>query len=250
MNHPKTISADNLINEFVKHYNQLHKTNLTITEWPDKKERNKPACDALAESNYLTLAIEHTTIDSFLNHRADNDRFIRAVGSLEKELKDKFQDRITLTIAIDSIQTGIDWDIIKINIRVWLIENVPRLPFGNQERWIEDVPFPIQISKSKCTSPGLFVSRFAPENLEDQMAKIIRRALESKNGKLGVYKNAGNYTLLLIESDDIALLDVPKVRSALKTAIESGAPSGNIDEIWFADTSISQKHEFYLLFKK
>ena len=48
---------------------------------------------------------------------------------------------------------------------------------------------------------------------------------------------------MLVENDDIALMNEAKMLDALREAYPDGLPQG-VDEIWFADTSISDKPQF------
>jgi hypothetical protein len=65
----------------------------------------------------------------------------------------------------------------------------------------------------------------------------LRLGVERRASKLLKYQWAGKTTILLIESDDIALRNGLTMLEALRVAFPDGVPGG-IDQIWHLDTSI------------
>jgi hypothetical protein len=57
-----------------------------IIDLPDKNVRNSPACDMLTLVGTRKVAVEHTSVDSFLSQRRDNRRFMEVLGPLRNEL--------------------------------------------------------------------------------------------------------------------------------------------------------------------
>jgi hypothetical protein len=68
----------------------------------------------------------------------------------------------------------------------------------------------------------------------------VREQLDRKAGKLSRYRDEGKITILLVESDDIALMDDSIMWESLRQAYPIGLPS-KVDQIWFADTSIREE---------
>jgi len=244
-----------LIRQFVKHYNHFPTHRLVITRWPDdqptQEEKTDKKCDMIAEQGDLKVAIEHKTIDSLVDQRLDSDKFMRVVGHLEQELKGRFTYRLELSMAVGSVPTGMDWSAIKGNIGKWLLESAPSLPCRLQDHTIAGVPFTVSISKEESDQPGLFVSRVAPapEDREEQMVEVMKKTIEKADDQLDSYHSARNHTILLLESDDIALANIPAIRLATSKALDAGVPSDNIDEFWLADTSAGESR-FHLLFDR
>ena len=58
-----------------------------------------------------------------------------------------------------------------------------------------------------------------------------------------LYQTPNITTVLLVENNDIALMNDLKLLDAIREAYPDGPPKG-VDEIWFADTSISDKPAF------
>ena len=71
----------------------------------------------------------------------------------------------------------------------------------------------------------------------------IRKLLDRKARKLRKYQGSSSTTIILLENDDIALMNEAKMLDALREAYPDGLPQG-VNEIWFADTSISDKPQF------
>jgi len=53
-------------------------------------------------------------------------------------------------------------------------------------------------------------------------------------------------TILLIESDDVALMDESIMLGGIRVAFSQKLPDG-VDEFWYVDTSIPEKVLFYKL---
>ena len=70
-----------------------------------------------------------------------------------------------------------------------------------------------------------------------------RQQLGSKIEKLAPYQKSGLITVLLIESDDIALMNEVKMLDAIRSTYPQGLPP-DMDRIWYLDTSIPTEMEF------
>lgn len=181
------------------------------------------------------FAIEHTSIDSLPNQRGKSDWFMRAAGGLVNELP-KLPYRLSITLEYDAINTGQDWTAIRKALKTWIIEDCPRLPDGHQTlENLPDIPFRLWVSKKSDRPPRILFSRTMPD--DNSLPHRIRQHLVKKIKKIVPYHKQGYITLLLIESDDIALIDFSYMARAIRKAYPHGLPPG-IDELWFIDTSI------------
>jgi len=70
--------------------------------------------------------------------------------------------------------------------------------------------------------------------------KRLNKQLDQKINKLSLYKDKDKNTILLVESDDVALMNDGIMWEGLRLAYPNGMPKG-LDEIWFADTSIPEE---------
>lgn len=211
-----------------------------MTRWPDKEDRQSRACDAYAEApDTPPLAIEHTLVQTFNDQKKDSARFMKICGELEDELKTTFSFRVSLTISTFSITTGGNWNKIKDTLHDWLVANVDKLPWGRSDHQVTDVPFPFTIKKRQDSNKQFGVARWAPSPVEGELVGIIARALSDKNDQLSKYRSLGATTILLLESDDIALVNWPTLYSAFLAA-QQCVSTPNIDQVWLARTYESQ----------
>ena len=232
------MDQDEIIRRFIERYNSCQGAQFTITGWPDKAERNQRACDAYAEAPGVPpLAIEHTNVETFQKQKRDSVRFSKVCGVLEKELHDAFPYNVTLIIPTFGIPTGTDWNSIRDALREWLLTQVSALPVGHTAHQAEGVPFRITIMKGDRLSRGFHVARTAPPSLEtdDELTEIVATALNNKNHQLQRYRANGDETILILETDDIALMNHIELYKAFLQA-SARAPTPNIDQVWIAET--------------
>lgn len=76
----------------------------------------------------------------------------------------------------------------------------------------------------------------------DTLSTRLRDLLDKKAKKLRKYQEEFT-TVLLVESDDIALMNGFKMREAIQAAYSDGPPQG-VDEIWFAHTAVPTAPRF------
>ena len=75
------------------------------------------------------------------------------------------------------------------------------------------------------------------------LAGRLEAQITRKAAKLKPYQVTGKRTILLPDSDDIALMNVEKLVDAVRTNFPLGAVEG-VDELRYADTSLSSVREF------
>jgi hypothetical protein len=213
--------------------------NLHIDRRPDEENSGHKDIDAIAGQ----FAIEHTSIDTLPKQRGKSDWFVQVVGGLEKELP-KPPYRLNIVLEYDAIAIGQDWAAIREAIKTWIIKNCPQLP--NARHNLENlpgIPFRLRVTKQSERPPRIIFSRISPE--DESLPGRIRQHLEGKEKikKLAPYQHRGFITVLLIESNDIALMNPFIMLEAFRNAYPVGFPPG-IDRIWYVDTSILSEIEF------
>ncbi len=222
-----------VIDAFIEYLREQGHPELTISCHPDKKNRGSPDIDAIAGP----FAIEHTSIDTLPNQRRNNDWFIRVVGEFEQELQSQISFRLSIIFPYDAVTKGQDWTTIRENLKNWILEKSPCLECGRHLlNNIHDIPFQLTMFKEHDLAPAVRFSRFPPDNayLPDRIKKLF----DKKGEKLKKYQDLGKTTVLLIESYDIALMDIQgrKILNAIREAYPLGLPVG-VDEIWYVDTA-------------
>ena len=232
------MSDRDVIDAFVAHLREDGNPSLYVERRPDEENRSSRDIDAIAGR----FAIEHTSIDTLPKQRRDADWFMRVAGSLERELVTTLPFRLSITLEYDAVKTGQNWSAIRAELKNWITNESPRLLDG---RFILDnlpgIPFRLHVVKSRERPPGVFFARFQPNN--DSLSSRVRVAFDRKAEKLAKYQAPGTTTILLIESDDIALMNDERMLKAILGAFPDGPPAG-VDQVWYADTSIASTVPF------
>ncbi|MDX2156561.1 MAG: hypothetical protein SFW09_08620 [Hyphomicrobiaceae bacterium] len=198
-------------------------------EWIDGAVKG----DALPEARANPFLIEHFTIDSTPDQRKLGAQFMKLVGGL----KQKFATvSFSLTIAMpdDIAQTGRDWERQRHALASWINDVAPTLSDGHHR----DVHVPgfaadFHIWKN-CAAPrpGVIFKRWPSK--ESGLVERLRNDVLRKASKLAVHKREDEHSLLLVESDDIALMNAHEFLGALRTAFPTGV--SGVDAIWFCHT--------------
>jgi hypothetical protein len=228
-----------VVDAFVSHLRQNGYPHLEVDRRPDEENRESPDIDAIAGP----FAIEHTSIDTVANQRRDSDRFGQIVRGLEDELSPKLHYRLNITLPYEGIQLGQDWSKLRELLREWIINESPNLPDGlHLLNDVPGIPFDLQVMKGTNRRPGLFFARFAPEDssLQNRLSFQLTRKVQ----KLIPYKKVGYTTILLVESEDIALMNRCIMLDGVRNAFANRLPEG-VDQIWYADTSIPDELLFH-----
>ena len=227
-----------VIDAFVTHLQDHGYPDLRVDRRPDKENRGTPDIDAIAGN----FAIEHTSVDTLPNQRRNSDWFMRAAGKVELEIDVSPSFRLSIILEYDAVAVGQDWTAVRSALKRWLVNEAPRLSDGQFVlENLPGIPFRLHVVKSSQRSPGVFFARFQPN--DDTLPLRIKVTFDRKAEKLLKYQNIGLTTILLVESNDIALMSDEKMLEAIKTGFFSGPPPG-VDQVWYANTSIESSLEF------
>jgi len=220
-----------------------------IFDYPDEKERKLPACDVLALIDGKKVAIEHTSIDSIPFQRRDNSRFMALLGPLEKELTGKLPTpgHYQLIVDMGVIPTGIKWDIVRSRITLWCQEVASSLEIGSSStasrHFIrekpEGIPFEVALYRWPGRDGKLRIARFMPHDLENKRVEVIVQSLVSRGVKISEYKDRGFRTILILESNDIALGNASDIGQAFVSAIHRSKLKRFPDEVYLVETEMA-----------
>lgn len=225
-----------VIRAFVEHLRDRGHPALQVDRWPE--DENPSGIDAIAGP----FAIEHTSIDTLPNQHRDSDWFRRAAGGLEQELPSNTPFRLTITLEYHAVSRGHNWAAIRQALKDWITNEAPRLADGPDVLdGIPGVPFRLHVTKASDRHPGVSFARWEPD--DDTLSDRIRAQFDRKASKLATYAGPGTTTVLVVETDDIALMNERKMLGAIRKAYPNDTPPG-VDQIWYADTSIPSKIEF------
>ena len=227
------------ITQFVAHLVENGYPDLTIDRWPD--DETPRDIDAIAGP----FAIEHTSIDTFINQRKSADWFLKAIHNLESELAGPLMFNLSVSFKHEEFTQRQSWPTIRSALKRFILEDVIHLGWGEHE--LDDVPgipFTVYIEKSSERPFLLTFRQFSPQNLSPEIpwSRVKRRPplpdnfrtqLDGKAKKLAPYKICGKTTVLLIESGDIAFMNPGIMRSWIKEAFHNDIPDG-VDQMWYA----------------
>jgi len=233
-----------VIDAFVAHLGTGGHPGLHVERRPDVENRDSEDIDAIAGP----FAIEHTSIDTVPNQRRDSDWFIRATGGLMEELGTVPPFRLSITLEYNAVRKGQNWAAIRGALKKFVGDEAPGLPEGQSV--VEsraDIPFRVHVVKSSGRRPGVFFSRFEPD--DDTLSARLKCTVDRKARKLAKYHSAEFTTVLLVENNDIALMNECKMREAIRRAFPGGLPP-SVDQVWYADTCLPSEIEFQELTPK
>jgi hypothetical protein len=227
-----------LIDRFIEHLAKGKYPGVELDRRPDEENRVAPEIDAMAGS----LAIEHTSVDSIPAQRRNSEWFMQAVGGLEDDIG-SLPFRLNVTLKYEAVTTGQNWTAIRRAMKDWIEkESIPLSDGVHLMTAIPGIPFDFTVRKSCSREPGIFFARVVPD--ESKLVERVRSQIDRKVEKLLPYKQTGLTTVLLIENEDVALMNEIVMRKAVEEAYPKGLPEA-IDELWYADTSLSSDIAFY-----
>ncbi len=227
-----------------------------------EKDHVGPPVELRLKLGTQEYAIEHTRIEAF---EGEIERWVALeclVGLVEKAVCGKLPGPAIYNMSFpsDSVIRVSKSDLKKYQeiLAEWVLETALHLYGKIQGRnesksqdFIREKPCGFQHKiKLSCTitgppsaqEPGRFgAARMAPEDSEALTTRRLRRALFQKIPKLWCCKSEGARTVLVLESDDIALTD-PNLMGNLLNGLqeEFAAELPFPDEIYFVDTSSSK----------
>lgn len=226
------------MDEFLRVYNSAQAGPHVAVSHPDQDNRDSKDIDALANADgYPRLAIEHTKIETLDYQNRDSAWFIKAFGSLEQDFKNALPFSVILVFPYQNVVPGQRWPEIREAIRQWLTSTILNLPVGRSDHSIPEVPFKLTVWRRPRGS-SLFLSRGEPAN--DPQAGLMKQMdqqLGHKYERLREYHEKGAVSVLLLESEDNALVNWGSLYEAYLRATEAN-PRPQLDQVWLACTFV------------
>lgn len=212
---------------------------VSLIDVPDeaKGHQQRRACDAILGVDELRLAVELTTIDSFVDQRLDDDRFRRVMGAMEERIG-TIPDWIEITIDVGAIPNRSDWCELSSGIETWLLSHSQTWPYDRHVPVeIPGVPLTVWVRREHGQGNGqIKVMRRAPVDLEEQRSIVLRRALEAKRVMLRHYRSEGYTTVLLLEAYDVALANRDSICKTFEAVSPLELCADAIDEVYLIET--------------
>jgi hypothetical protein len=194
---------------------------------PDLEDSSRPRVDMILNGKDVSLAFEHTRIESYTGQIDDIIRFKTLLRPLEEDLcrEELPAGIISLGIQVGALEGAKDGESIRPLLSAWVLNKAPSLTMGKPPghmitEKLEGVPFEVTLSRYAGISRYPFqIKWMCPENLEELRRHRIRKAFDDKLTKLSDMKAEGKQTVLVLESSDVALGSAPDIGIAVVSAV-------------------------------
>jgi hypothetical protein len=235
-----------LVSLFLDEYKKISGEGYQVKEWVDDTERNKPAIEAIAvnDSTGKSLAIEHTLLQPFEGEKNDTQRFLAAIGDLEKDDSIKLPKYLVdISFQVDAIPKGVNWSDVNNTLRDWVRNNLANLRDGESKETLRHDALEIELGVSKMTLEHnekgmLLFSRCTPP---DSLPEVMKIALRKKLPKL--VGTEADKRILLLEKDGYF-----QGNGTIHGVLEKLAPDFDelkkVDEIWLIGTAGWESHDY------
>jgi len=234
-----SIEQDQAIQRALDAHNRAVGSHYVVTRHPDRENRGSDEIDAYAESPGLAgLAIEHTEIESLDYQDRDSAWFLRGLGALETELAFPFW--LGIELPYRNVEPRQDWESIRRAIATWLRANAANLPDGRTPLALPGVPFPLAVLKNMKGNPKVVLMRQVPPGDRDELllARMHDR-IDHKYARLGEYRRKGAQAVVVLESEDIALVSPQVLYLAFLQAMRE-RPRPDLDQVWLVTSYLAE----------
>jgi hypothetical protein len=139
---------------------------------------------------------------------------------------------LRLELPYENVAPNQNWEAIIGSIRTWLIMIAAKLSKGRQLHQVPGVPFGVTTSYNPELSHDFCLVRFTPDgDYQAQLLGRMHRALNHKYVQLGEYKSKGAIALLILQSEDIALVSLQALYQSFVRAMKE-QPRPCLDQVW------------------
>lgn len=230
-----------LIEMFLSAYeNDTWKT--ASLDWVEETE--DAAVEVVAtRADGVTLALEHTLIQPFVDEKFDSEKFKRAFGRIDKNPALLLPGRVLYVgIPVHAVPKGYDWGEVGEGLFSWLVANHTSAPKNGITTYTIPVghtpkkgPLQLTITLRTGSLPGTAGDCLTYRtNVPEDLGAIVEKALITKVPKL--VKTPTKRHILLFECEQGALAE-SKVYGEIVKLAPKFPDIGEIDELWFANTS-------------
>src|SRR5688500_8752705 len=144
-----TNNKKDVIERFLKRYNEYYSSSFCVTTWPDEFDRTGKSIDAIAEDG-PTLGIEHTLLQPFSGEKQDSDAFTKTIGQLDKKPSLVVPDLdVDVTVTVGAIQIGFDWSFVAPAVEGWYLTAANSIPVGESVHQVPNLPISLTIAVNK-----------------------------------------------------------------------------------------------------
>jgi len=186
--------------------------------------RHRPAVEWEFETPTAKFALEHTRIESFPNQIGEGKLFAQLLGPLEAELAGKLPGAFFLSADVGAAKAPITQHAeIQRILAEWILAKGTGLESEEQSgadgkcditEKPDGVPFEVTLHRDADYDSRLFIIQNLPGDGENLQRDRIRTALDRKCPKLLQTAKDGRVSILVLESDDIALANRRSIANA------------------------------------
>ncbi len=181
----------------------------------DSVVRDRPAVEWVFETPTMRFALEHTRIESFPKQIAEGKRFAHLLEPLETELTGKLPGTFFLSVDVGAAKApSASHAEVRKALSEWILANSAALDPAEQTGRQDyckiteiplGVPFEVTLHRDSNYDSQLFIMQNLPSSRQSLRRDRIREALTRKCPKLLDAQREGHVSVLVLESDDIAL---------------------------------------------
>ena len=179
--------------------------------------RTRPAVEWHFETPTARFALEHTRIESFPKQVSAGKQFASLLQPLETDLTGRLPGAFFLIVDVGAAKAPIAQHVqIRKDLAAWIMAHAHALeaeenvgPSGNCDLTARppNVPFDVTLHRDADYGSGLFIVQRPQADISALRRDRIREALNRKCPKLLEEHEAGRTSVLILESDDIALVN-------------------------------------------
>lgn len=211
---------------------------ITNAESVDTVVRTRPAVEWRFETPTARFALEHTRIESFPKQIVKGKQFARLLGPLEADLAGRLPGTFFLIADVGAATAPAAQHVqIRTAVAAWIMAHASTLdaeedagPTGNCDLTARpaDVPFDVTLLREASDGSELFIAQRRPDDLLHLRRDRIREALNRKCPKLLEEQATGRMSILILESDDIALANRMAIVEAAVAELSPRSDAPNI----------------------
>lgn len=232
------------------------KGTVVLQERPEEIERKRKAVELQFKIEGTEYVLEHTRIESFPEQILDDRQWWELLEPLEKTLNGQMPTpgHYWLGAAVRAVKGARNPEVIRSRLLSWIKEQASRLEIGSPgtsprhlvRASLEGVPFEVTLYRWPGLDGRFMLVRSSPKDLEELRKKRIRAAFDAKCPKLSEAKGRDRVSVLVLESNDLALANSAVIGEA--AAEELSLRNEEVpDEVYLVETELEQQWVVWVL---
>jgi hypothetical protein len=222
----KRVAPDReIVERFVEHLRDDGFPDLKIDSWPEDDHPGQSVVEAIAGN----LAIEHTSVDTLPDQRRIGEQFMDALAAVELL---PVQARLSILVPYELVTVGSDWEAYRLTLAHWILVTSTEVQDGRHEIEMPGTSLKCFAFKESGRPAGVFLAR--PVQDDPTLPQRVGQQITRKMKKLRRYKSDGYTTVLILETQDNALMNQQKMLEAVRDGLGGAMPEG-LDQLWFTE---------------